>query len=212
MKICRICQVDLPLESYHKDKTKSFGVTGICKNCYSIWSKTNHKITYVPKPKREKVCGSYYSRNPERVKLRVKLYKKEHREQYNKYYYKWDKLKRETDPLYALAKNIRRSINYSLSSKGFRKETNTFKFLGFESEDLSKHLCNYIGKPCELCKEVVIDFNTKNFNIDHILPIGAAKTLEDIKNLNQLSNLRLVCTRCNNIKAKKDKEYIKELK
>lgn len=43
MKICRKCKEEKPIFEYHKDKTKKYGVTTICKPCARIETRKYYK-------------------------------------------------------------------------------------------------------------------------------------------------------------------------
>ena len=48
---------------------------------------------------------------------------------------------------------------------------------------------------CERCQDVIITF--KNYEIDHIIAISLAVSIDEIIQLNQLEYLRLLCSKCN---------------
>lgn len=90
-------------------------------------------------------------------------------------------------------------LRYSLAYIGSHKRSRrTFEMLGYSREDAYKHFCKFIGKRCQdrrACRGKVL--TRKNSHIDHIIPVSKAKTESDVIELSQLSNLRLICGRCN---------------
>lgn len=70
------------------------------------------------------------------------------------------------------------------------------KFM-YDSQQLYQHLEDIRlsqKNQCPMCK---ISYDVINRDIDHIIPICTAKTIEDINRLFQLSNLTLLCWKCN---------------
>lgn len=82
----------------------------------------------------------------------------------------------------------------------------TFESLGYTKEDAFKHLSPFLGKPCQMCKIIIL--NKANSQIDHIEPLCRAKTKADVIRLNQLINLRIVCKECNRKKGGKFNDSI----
>lgn len=109
---------------------------------------------------------------------------------------KYNKIRRLTDPIFRVIGNFRAYFRKAFLSKGIRKQEATFSLLGFSAQDLYFHLKKYVGKKCLVCKERTISMG-KNSVIDHIIPICIAKTKNGIIMLNQLKNLRLICSECN---------------
>lgn len=74
----------------------------------------------------------------------------------------------------------------------------TFKLLGYSKEEAYLHLSSFLNKPCleqSSCNGIIL--NVENSHVDHIVPQHIANTLEEIVKINQLSNLRLICSPCN---------------
>ena len=63
---------------------------------------------------------------------------------------------------------------------------------------MKNHLGKWLDRPCEDCSKQLF---LENSSIDHIKPLSLAKTEGEIIELNQLSNLRLVCRPCNSKKG-----------
>jgi hypothetical protein len=94
------------------------------------------------------------------------------------------------------AKNLRGRLKFSMDKLGVaRRRAKSFDLLGYSPMDLYKHLSEYLGKACEVCKLTVV--SRKNCHIDHKIALMAGKTEGDILVLNRLSNLRLICATCN---------------
>jgi RNA ligase (TIGR02306 family) len=100
-----------------------------------------------------------------------------------------------------LSDRLRQSIKHAFKHKGLVKIGRTFDLLKYQPGDLFNYLSQYMDKPCLVCNKVNININ--NADIDHIIPISSAITYQDIINLNQLSNIRLICHICNIKKSNK---------
>ena len=83
--------------------------------------------------------------------------------------------------------------------------------LGYSKEEAYAHLSQFLDKPClerSNCNGIVLTI--ENSHVDHIVPQYIANTLEEIVKINQLGNLRLICSPCNLEKHKSLKYMTKE--
>lgn len=128
----------------------------------------------------------------EYVKDAIKKYKQS--EKGKKTIQKYINNKKQTDPLFNLSCNIRKIIGISFKNKGYKKNTKTEKILGCSVEEFKQHLeslfeswmtWNNYGN----WNGYTIDKNI-SWDIDHIIPISAAKTEEEIIKLNHYTNLQ----------------------
>lgn len=120
--------------------------------------------------------------------------------------------KRCANPVTNKANNIRRQINKMLKKLTLKKSNKTFNLLGYSKYDLHNHLSQWFNKPCMLCKNIILNEKERNYEVDHIIPIGSAEIEIDIIKLNQLGNLRLLCKKCNSHKIKEDISWIKKMR
>jgi len=107
----------------------------------------------------------------------------------------------QNEPLFKLKRNIRSSINSSIKTKGFKKNTKTEKILGCTFEEFKLHIEsqweswmtweNY-GNP----KDGVFELN-KTWDIDHHIPVSAALTESELYQLNHYTNLKPLCSYTN---------------
>ena len=151
----------------------------------------------------------YYNENKTRLKEKYKTKKLEYGKKYrqdNK-----DKLRLyrnhryQTDILYRLRQNIKRSIQLSFNNKNINKISNTQIILGCTYQEFKDYLESKFepwmswenkGNP----KDGILEPN-KTWDIDHIIPISNAITKEDIIRLNHYTNLQPLCSYYNrNIK------------
>ena len=81
------------------------------------------------------------------------------------------------------------------------------KVKGRTRDDIEKLIKEALNTLCKYCQETL---TLKNVSLDHRNPMywQRKKTKEQIKELNQLDNLQIVCKRCNFIKSSfTDEEY-----
>ncbi len=103
--------------------------------------------------------------------------------------------KRKANPVYRLADKIRRSVKRACRQKGILKHGMTFELLEYTPQEIHGYLSQYLGKPCEVCKECEISLDS--CHLDHITPVCTANSLQDVIKLSEMVNLRLICPDCN---------------
>ena len=92
--------------------------------------------------------------------------------------------RRATDPLYALKCRLRSRVSRALKKKGFKKNTKTAITLGCTYEDFKAY--TEARLPLGMTWEL---FLTQG-HLDHIVPLDAADTEEDVYALNHYTNIR----------------------
>jgi hypothetical protein len=158
----------------------------------------------------------YYEKNKEKISKRRKeiriqkniKYKNltlEEKEKRKKSCNNSRRKRRKKDKLYVFTERIRNSIRYGFRKNGFTKPTNTIEILGCSFEDFKIYIenlfepwMNWENRGLYKC-----EFNY-GWDIDHIIPISSAKTIEDIIRLNHYTNLQPLCSYVNR-NIKKDK-------
>lgn len=86
-------------------------------------------------------------------------------------------------PEKAAAERISRMLSHALAKVGAVKSGSTFSMLGYSPAELKAHLERQFGKGMSWD-------NRGDWEIDHIVPISSATSVEEVIALNQLSNLR----------------------
>ena len=126
----------------------------------------------------------YYEKNKDMIRERGRLYRQR---------------RKEVDPLYKLASSIRVRICHTFTNNGYTKKSSTFEILGCTFEELKKHLesqfedwMNWNNKG--LYKKGMYNYG---WDIDHIIPLNTAITVEDIVRLNHYTNLQPLCSKVN---------------
>lgn len=154
----------------------------------------------------------YREANPDKTKEwrkanvdHVKKYKAEYKQKNKENRNKIDKNRKQTDVLFKLTADIRRTIIGSFKKNGFTKKSKTFDILGCTFEDFKSHLeskfepwmtwqnrGNWNGIPTTV---------NEAWDIDHIIPLDIATCEADILRLNHYTNLQPLCSYTNrNIK------------
>lgn len=92
--------------------------------------------------------------------------------------------------------NYKSRIQSSLRSYA-KHQISLSKHLPYNAENLNKHL-EYIrqqqNNKCPMC---FISYEINNYDIDHIIPLSSASTIDQLKKLYSLNNLTLLCFKCN---------------
>lgn len=210
-KVCSKCKIDKELCEFQKNKHSKNGYRSECSECSKLIKKLKSKniINQYHKNYRNKnrekyneKQKKYYWNNKEKENKRVKKYKekqkriknKEKPEKIKNIYVPWrvknkvvfNQKRRErykTDVKFRLSQNIRNRMNMFISSNNFSKKNKTFELIGCSPEDLKKYLEKkfYEGMSWD---------NRNLWDIDHIIPLSSAKTIEDIEKLSHYTNLQ----------------------
>lgn len=101
--------------------------------------------------------------------------------------------RRRKDPLAVMQARLSRLHRHALAQVNAIKSSPTFEQLGYTAEDFVAHIERQFTKGMSWR-------NMQDWQIDHIVPVAEAKTVEDVVALNQLSNLRPMWAKENNAK------------
>ncbi len=222
MKICIVCKIEKELEYFQPRKDAKDGYRNDCKDCRSEYlkeykrnNKDNIKIyqdRYVEKNKDSILNNLREKRklNPQKYKYRPydekrKLYKKENKEKINLSNNNYRNNRRKNDLTYKLYENMRKMITRSIKSKKFHKNSNTKIILGCDADNFR----NYLESRFESWMnwdnygKYNGEFNY-GWDIDHIIPLSSASSIEELNLLNHYTNLQPLCSKVNR-DIKKDK-------
>lgn len=210
-KLCRKCNSIKSLDLFGKHKGHADGVQSVCKICKSISDK---KYRDANLEKARLKSRLYYQNNRERLIANVREYsnnnaeaiKQKHREYYQKNKSNWTKYNQERaaiDPVYKAKTHIRKVILKAL--RGELKSKRTQEIIGCSYVEFVQHI--------ERQFEPWMNWDNKGlyngqinygWDIDHIIPLSVAKSVDEIIKLNHHSNLRPLCSYNNrNIKRNK---------
>ena len=140
----------------------------------------------------------HYLRNKDRTLLINSIWLKNNRAVRNKQTAAYSKKRRNTDPLFKLANNMRTRLRSFLTERSIKKNKRTFDLIGCTVEELKTHLE----------KQFLPDMhwgNNTNFgwHVDHIVPLASAKSSEDLEYLCHYTNLQPLWWRDNILKKDK---------
>tara|TARA_R110000822_G_scaffold31474_4_gene91116 strand:- start:1273 stop:2070 length:798 start_codon:yes stop_codon:yes gene_type:complete len=148
---------------------------------------------FLPKQNRAKYCSrkcyhktdDYRQMDKKRLPTRINLKYSEWSEKRKNSKIKYNKRKRETDPIYKLAANMRARVGMFLKLKKFKKTNSTFKLIGCTPQFLKKYLEKQF-KPGMTWE----NHSLKGWHVDHIEPLDRAKNPEDKERLCHYTNLQ----------------------
>lgn len=189
------------LQNYHKNKDKNKEEKLLKKKLYKQANKEHIREVSKARYLRHKEAGtSYYDRNKEIIKKKVKLYRLKNIQKVKESDAKKQK-RRRSDPFFRFKDNLRTRIRSSFSSCGFTKKSTAFKILGCSYEYFRSHIEskfepwmtweNYGNKQGYPTAQY------QSWDLDHIIPISSAKTEEEAIKLCHYTNFQPLCSYTN---------------
>lgn len=188
---CNICQTYKSIDAFHKDSSKKSGRRPYCKGCVKLsyqkyYNENKQKVLAKNKKWRDD--------NPQKSKaISLKSRNSEKGKKYNREYQR-NRLK--TDPLYKLANLFRSRIYTAFRRKDLLKSEKTKSLLGADLKTVKLHIENQF-------KQGMSWENHGEWHIDHIKPLGLAKTKDELINLCNYQNLQPLWAEENLKKGKK---------
>lgn len=202
---CNDCMAELRKEYYeenkehlqarHREYGKQYRADPKNKERLSLVSKQYYEANKEQIQERHRKNGiKYYYENKERELVRQKKWREENRDKVNARTRRYEKERRDADPLFKLTKQMRTLVNSALSRKGYKKNTKTEALVGCSTEELIAHLLktykdNY-GVEWDGVEPV---------HIDHIVPLSGMSEQEIIK-AQHYTNLQLLKAHDNLVK------------
>lgn len=226
--MCKKCNVEKELNQYRIQKSNGKErYCSWCRDCEkeynSLYDKTNKKRIEYKKQYRK----NYQEKNSEKLKQYFKKHYQEHKEEikekyiqvnliepywkkewykeyrrspeYKEYRQKLLKNKMKTDKVFIYKMKTRKLISRAFYDVTFKKYDELKEIVGCSYNKLLYHLFDtfYNNYNIQYC-----DYDGK-VNIDHIIPLNEAKTIEDVKKLNHYTNLQLLKEKDNQLKGTK---------
>lgn len=169
-KRCINCLKSIKIEEYPTTKIKNvIYYRNTCKDCKKIQKrKLEKKYRQTKKYKLQK--------NKYRKSLNYKL-------SCRKYY----QLRKETDILFVIKRNLRGRTRSAIKQKLFIKNKNLIEYLGCTALQLRIHLQNQFKSSMNWNN---YGFGRGKWNIDHIIPLSSATTVEEMYKLAHYTNLQ----------------------
>lgn len=191
-KTCTHCQTEKQITEFHKEKKGRFGVKSVCKQCHLEKKRNN--------PKEREYCKKNYRKYREKKKAKSRRYKKENSEsvaEYNRQYNRRPEVKKRrriynrryenrrifSDPVYRERRFLWANICRAIMVQGYSKNTAVYRALGAERDFVRKHLQDQF-------KDGMSWENYGEWQIDHIIPLSSADTVERVVELNHYTNLQ----------------------
>jgi hypothetical protein len=148
----------------------------------------------------------YGEKNKERIKQYKKEYQQKNKERLNQISNEYrltnkklinEKIKNrvKSDPMYALTVSIRKNILKAFRKRTFEKTSSTKDILGCTFEELKQYIESKFKPWMNWDNRGLYNGEPEyGWDIDHIIPLDTAKTVEDIVKLNHYSNLQPLCS------------------
>lgn len=195
MKKCIKCNIEKPLSEFRNRNDSKDGKRNNCKLCQSKYNKLYNELNAEDIAIKRK---TFYDDNQERLLSYKKRNYESNRDMLIKRQSDYNKVKKKTDPIYRLKRNMRIMVNKSLKNKGYTKKSKTFNILGCLQDDFIKYIESkfepwmnwsnygkYNGEP------------NYGWDIDHIEPLITGINEEDVIRLNHYTNLQPLCSYIN---------------
>jgi hypothetical protein len=204
-KECTKCNLLKEIIEFGIRRDRKSGYRSSCKECekknHRKWIESN--LIYV-KERNKKYNKNYYENNLNFFKEKNKNYYIENKNYYiknteeiKKYRKKYDKEKRQSDPIFKIKNNVRVRIYKFLKLKNITKKNKTFEIVGCSPIFLKE----YIEK--QFTTGMSWDMMGKYIHIDHIKPLSSAKNEKEIYELCHYSNLQPLWSQDNLKKSNK---------
>ena len=101
--------------------------------------------------------------------------------------------------------NIKAAIRNSFKTKGFSKNSRTREILGCSSEEFKIHIEKQFQSWMTWNNHGIYTGEiNEHWQLDHIIPLSSAETLEDAVRLNHYTNLQPLCSYTNQV-VKRDR-------
>ena len=147
VKICSKCRIIQLNINFYKAKKYEDDLDSWCKNCCKIYYRL------------------YRHENPERQREYMKRYYQETRDQWRERQREYQNNRRETDPMYKFATNLRSRTRQAFKAQNVRKNNKTMDILGC-SHSFFKHWIEF-----QLFGVMTLENYGKVWHIDHSLPV-----------------------------------------
>ena len=182
---------------------KSLDCFKIQKSKYNTGQLHHHCKTCIKKADRIR-----YEKNKDRLKQQAKSYRDSNKEAVKLTHKKY-RDKQKNNLFFKLRHSIGSLTRYAYKAKSFKKDTKTQELLGCTYTEFIKYIEEQFEPwmTCENYGKCISGVPKVGWDIDHITPLAAAQTVEDLKSLCHYKNLRPLCSNYNRfIKHKKREE------
>lgn len=190
MKKCTKCSEEKQIDQFYTDKRATDGHQSSCKKChYDLRKPRDHKKEWErekairDKDKKAQSMRIWRQNNKDHRREYARTYDTSHRELVNKNKYRRHKERLEEDSLYKFREITRQRTRKELTSRNIDKTQKTDKYLGCTYKEGRDHLTS-------LFQPGMTWDNHGEWHIDYIIPLGSAKTKEELEPLFHYTNLQ----------------------
>jgi hypothetical protein len=199
-KTCSTCKIEKDRCAFYASSTKD-GLDVLCKDCRKAYRAKNKEAIRDKYSKRyysqldyEKERGKRYREthkdeararidrwiadNPEKERDRHIRYRNKNRDRLCAARRKRIKARIKTDPLFAAKQRLRTATGGAFLREGYTKRSKSYKLVGCSIE--------------ELLEKWGVDKIPYGYEIDHIIPLAQATSLEEVEKLCHYRNLQLL--------------------
>lgn len=168
MKTCTECKKELPAtpEFFHRHKKRKDGLRENCKECIKVKSKIYSENNKEVINERRLLAVKEGRVNKEKREIRRKRYVDNNREKVRAANNRYEKLRKQNDPDYAMMKRLRRQMARYISRLNTVKSDSTINLLGCTMEEFKKHLES-------LFTEGMSWENRSEWDLDHVKPCAS---------------------------------------
>lgn len=216
MMICSLCNKDQSIDQFYKRKNGNYRKD--CKECVKHRTKTYIKNNI---DKKRNYDREYRKNNFDIIKIKKSKYYVENKDHFSKKakerYTRVDKeqlknkrkiyrdYKFKNDILFKLKHNIGRMFRSKFKNLGYKKSKTSDQILGCSILEFRQYIESKFEPWMNWENHGLYngEFNY-GWDIDHIIPISSAKSIDDVIRLNHFTNLQPLCSYVNRV-IKKDK-------
>lgn len=224
-KFCKGCNTDKPKDKFYVDKTNKIdGLRVKCKACMKLQGQQYRKDNWEDRLKYQR---GYRSHNKDRLNSKrrskyasgestekayqstrrkenpeyIKNYKKENHARVNTLNRERRQERYRTDPIYNLKTGLKAQLRMCLRNDHvYKTKSRLYPIVGLTGRELINHLHSTFELNYGLPRECI---NLADVEIDHIIPLSTAQTVEDVRRLNHYTNLQLLFKEDNQAKGTK---------
>lgn len=139
-----------------------------------------------------------YHLNRETELIKMKNWKKENRVKLAEYQRNYYAIRKKNDFVFKMRINVSQLIRQSFKNAGFSKDSKTKNILGCSYDEFKQHLESQFESWMGWGNYGLYNGQAEyGWDIDHIIPLKTAKTVEDIIRLNHYTNLQPLCSYVN---------------
>lgn len=180
-RTCRICGKTKKLSDFYPCYDKGGSIRRICKQCFL---EKNKKYQLEHREEKLAYLRGYYRKNKDKLREQSRARQKE---------------RLATDPIYKAKRQAQLSIWKAFNNNGCISSEKIKYWVGCSADELTDHLKRTWRK------EYHMEWDGQPYNVDHIIPLITARTIEDVKRLNHYTNLRLITPEDNFAKGLKER-------